>query len=366
MATLTMMGFQTKKENLIHQVPNTNPSNTPAFVFHEDLSISREGWDPLGMAIDENGNIYAVGESDTTMYVFNPQGKEIDKAIFRNGQGPGDFGFMAPVLSSKNELYVFDKANQRLTILDKKWKILKTINMNIDKRDRMLYFDLNSRDDLIYWKSETKRIDNNTERTVSLKQYSMQNNKADIYYEYSTTPLMINDSAVITYFLYPRYGIFKMDGKDNIYYAVSDSYRIDVISPQGRHIRSIDKKSKPRKISNKDTENEMLSVTKQLRTKPKFVIPDLMPALADFFILENDYLLAITYENSIDSLKLKGDLFDDKGNYISSIEVPKYFLWDSCQNLFKKCAIYKKGFFYTIMEDKEGGFALKRYRLDWK
>ena len=76
-------------------------------------------------------------------------------------------------------------------------------------------------------------------------------------------------------------------------------------------------------------------------------------------------ILVITYENPILGLTLKGDLFANDGNYLSSVEVPKYSRWEDWGGLFKKGAMYKHNHFYTVEEDQDGNFKLKRYKVIW-
>ncbi len=231
-----------------------------------------------------------------------------------------------------------------------------------------MFLNLNSQDDLLYWKQEPAMIKNHSAHKCSLTKHSIRQNRSDSYYGYTSLAYSI-DSHIFFLPVYPVYGIFKLDDKDNIYCALSDKYRIDVISPRGRLLRSIERIKSPRKLSDDDTKGYISRLTKVAErggNKPKFIIPDRMPALADLFILDKDYLLTITYENPLDSSTLKGDLFDNDGKYVSSVEVPRYYLWESWKILYKKCAAYKNGFFYAITETGEGEFALKRYRLDWK
>ncbi len=187
--------------------------------------------------------------------------------------------------------------------------------------------------------------------------------------EYQMKP---SNENIIYIYLYPPFGTFKIDIEDFVYYAVSDKYEINVISPQGKFERKIRKAINARKITEKDT-NRIISNNKKALSrfgrKLEFIIPERMPTIADFFIFENKYVLVITYENPLDSMDLRGDLFDNKGNFLSSVDVPKYCQWSYCRVLFKKSSIYKNNYFYTIeySEKKDDDSRIvKRYRVNWK
>ena len=62
--------------------------------FEEDLSITRGGWWPAEVAVDDEENIYVFGEAENFIYKFDSHGNEIFKKVFPKGQGPGDFFFL--------------------------------------------------------------------------------------------------------------------------------------------------------------------------------------------------------------------------------------------------------------------------------
>lgn len=96
------------------------------------------------------------------------------------------------------------------------------------------------------------------------------------------------------------------------------------------------------------------------------IIPNQMPYIADFFILENNYLLVITFENDIDEEFLSGDLFDEKGIFLARVEVPKYYRWFELIGPGGSNALVKNNYFYTIEADQsEENFWVKRYKIIW-
>ncbi len=91
-----------------------------------------------------------------------------------------------------------------------------------------------------------------------------------------------------------------------------------------------------------------------------------MPYIADFFILENEFLLVVTFEGKYNSDSLIGDLFDKDGIYLCKVNVPRFYQLDFLFFAIKNQALYKKGNYYVIQTDEfEENFHVKRYRIEW-
>ena len=143
---------------------------------------------------------------------------------------------------------------------------------------------------------------------------------------------------------------------------MSDKYEITILSPEGILKKMITKTSISRKISQADIDKVAFKST--VYNKTKYVIDENMPYIADFFILDNNYILVITFENDYEDATIAGDIFDNNGNYRGRIDVPKYYWWYSLWNGWKNKAQYKNGYFYTIeTDDAEENFCIKRYKM---
>jgi len=109
-------------EVIINEDKPQNPSLS--LKFEEDLSITKEGWFPVDVAVDDEENLYVFGEYEMFIYKFDAQGKEVFKKVFSKGQGPGEFAFMDPYFSAERKLYLYDKLKHRLTIFDQDFIVL--------------------------------------------------------------------------------------------------------------------------------------------------------------------------------------------------------------------------------------------------
>ena len=168
--------------------------------------------------------------------------------------------------------------------------------------------------------------------------------------------------------LYDTSGMFKLDPDDNVYFAMSDKYEINIVSPQGQSVKKIVKEGQSRKVTKRDIEILTPPTNGASPYKIEYIAPEHVPYIADFFILDNKHLLVITHENDYDEETLAGDLFDEKGVYQTKVNVPKYYGWYRYTEFFgiKKNALYKKSHLYTIESDEnEENFYIKRYKMIW-
>jgi len=340
--------------------------------FTEDLRIDREDWYPGGLEIDNEGNIYIFEVDFGKIYIYDKHGNEVGQKEFKQGRGPGDIYFMDPTFSSDGNLYIFDKKNQRLTVFNREWKILDIRELRKKYKKNFMILRLDSRNCIYSWIHKRNFTEDKYSPRFALIKISPSGKflgeifeYRDLKDEYYFQPSLENIEYI---YLYPPFGTFKLDAENFLYYAVSDKYEINVMSPQGEFVRKIIKTTKTRKITEKDTSRQISQLKKVLSRfgrKLEFFIPVRMPAIADFFVFDNKYILVVTYENPLDSPILKGDLFDNEGNFLSNVDVPRYDGWSYCRVLFKKSAIYEKNYFYTIEYKDEDGRIVKRYRMLW-
>jgi len=345
-----------------------NPSLSLIFV--EDLSIKKEGWWPAEIEVDDEENIYVFGEAEMFIYKFDSQGNEILKKVFPKGEGPGDFYFMDPYFSSDGRLYLFDKLNRRLTILNKNCEILETLKIEesrylfqLDSKGNM-YFFVNK-----YLPEASETVDRAYKKVLT--KFSPSGKILDELFEFDSPSRQgIDREKKIFYWpLYFTCGMYKLDSDDNVYYAMSDKYEINLVSPQGKLFKRIIKKGQSRKVTKRDIEIVTPPEDKTISYKFEYIAPEHVPYIADFFILDNKYILVITHENDYDKNTLAGDLYDEKGIFQNRVEVPKYYEWYMYTSFYgiKKKALYKKNHLYTIETDEsEENLYVKRYKMIWE
>jgi hypothetical protein len=94
----------------------------------ESLVLERAGCDaaclilPVDLAFDA-ATIYVVDAQDCALKLFSKQGR-FRKAVGRKGRGPGEFSFPSGVSALGGRLYVADKLNARIQVLDSSGRYL--------------------------------------------------------------------------------------------------------------------------------------------------------------------------------------------------------------------------------------------------
>jgi len=152
---------------------------------------------------------------------------------------------------------------------------------------------------------------------------------------------------------------FQLNDRGQLYFAMTDLYEIQKYSADGKPLKKIIKKGKTRDLTPEERES---FTSKSPNPRIVYDIPDHMPSIADLFILENDYLLVVTFESVGDTLS--GDVFDNTGRFLTTVKVPEYYRWDILDSPAKTNAVVKGGRFYTIEADEdEDNFYVRRYKL---
>jgi len=185
---------------------------------------------------------------------------------------------------------------------------------------------------MFFWVSKYVPGTKDTRKRI-LTKFSPSGRLLDEIFEYINPPAVYDKSKnKFIHELYSHSGIYKLDSDDYIYYSMSDKYEINVVSPQGKFFKKITKRCQSRKLTKKDIEK-----VARPSSRREYIIPEHMPYIADFFVLDNKYLLVITFENDYDDKTLAGDLFDEDGNFQTRIAVPKYWSWYGLFNAIFPC-----------------------------
>jgi len=130
---------------------------------------------------------------------------------------------------------------------------------------------------------------------------------------------------------------------------------------EGEMFKKIQKKERKRKVKQKE-----IDLYRPVSKTPSFTwnMPDFMPEIVDLFILDNLYLLVITFRTDIDAPFLSGDMFDENGYFVGQVEVPKYNGWHFMSTPSKRRAVMRNNKFYTIVTDEnEEKIWVKRYKI---
>jgi len=342
-------------------------------VFKEELTIGEIEGDENYMfgelvlfSADEEGNIYVTDWDKKRIQKYNSDGKFL-LTIGRKGQGPGEFGNLSPARFDKdNNIYVTDIVNQRISFFDKEGNYLKQIKLPDVFED--LY--VNSRGYFV--SSSSQRLDDETSFgwKMVFGLFDDQFNLVSEFYseEHRTKPPTGRDLASRAKFLarilssiafQPRARHILADD-DFIYFGYPDKYEIDVYSPEGIKVRTIQRKFDPIKLTEKDKEYFVQNIGERfMRGNPedmrketiRFIeYPKYKPAYHSFTLMDNGWLVVVV--EFVENEYTLFDLFDKNGRYIGHFkaEVPAQWLF------------FKNGKAYTVATE-DGYKFVKRYNV---
>jgi len=335
-----------------------SPGGQKTISFKENLSITQNNWFPHRIIVDAQGNIYVLSGRERTFLTFNPTGREVSRREIPKGQGPGEFDNFDPVLSSDGRMYAADWSQRRLTVLGPDFKVVRIEKMRL-YGDAFQMDSKGQRYFLAYQASKARE-----RNLIVLTKCAPSGDILNTINSYEWGPRRRGDGTYEED-LYRTQLKFALDPQDNVVYAFSNKYEVFVISPSGTCIRTLTRDVKPRKVEKEDIDRLLPEST---TTSPyKYLVPDRVPAIAGLFPLKDGHLIVVTFAKTGDRMSLAGDLFDKKGNFLETVQVPKYYQWDFLLAPMKSKALVLNDDFYTIESDAdEETFWVKRYRIEWK
>lgn len=330
-------------------------------LFSEDMRIHHEGWWPQSVLIDSNDRIMVPAYRENRIYVFDQAGHELETLEFPEGQGPGEFSAMEPQLSPNGDLYIYDRRQQRLTIMDIKGRVAKTVMRFGEMR---WVFTLGPHGEYYFWVVHFRPGTKDAQDLV-LSRFDGKGNLVREYESHPYAPVRTDRSGKRIYKLYDSYGIFKLDPAGNLYVAISDKYEIRIYSPEGLPLRNIIKKTQSREPDEKDLNIIQPFFSEFPKDRTVLRPPSKMPEIADILILSDSSLLVVTFDPTKDSRTLSADLFSPEGQYLNRVQIPKYYLWFKAFGPGGSHAVIAGDNFYAIepTDEAENDFLVKRYKI---
>ena len=309
-----------------------------------DQSFSQVGT----FVVDGEGGIFALDFKEQKIKVFDRTGKFL-RLIGKSGQGPGELGMASGIqLMADNTLVVEDATNRRLALFKPSGEFIKNVSMA--NKLELVNILLDGKGNAIG--REMGLVEGNAKMFFEIKKFD-----ADLKPLFTLDkiefPIPIPGSGTKMNIL-EMISAYQFDPSGNIYYGRNANYEIRIYSPEGKHIRTIQKEYDPMKVTQADID-EMLeripNVTPGVNIKEMFSFPEYFPPF-QFFLLDDQGRL---YVRTFTKGKAKGeyeiDVFDAEGKFIAQ------FITKSDLRL------WKAGKAYGIEETDEGYQVIKKYAV---
>jgi hypothetical protein len=359
------------------KTPVPPPGARKRLVFSEELSIGqKEGdentlfGDDVVFNTDEEGNFYVTDWDKKRILKFAPSGKYL-LTIGREGQGPGEFQNLSVArFDSKGDMYVTDIASRRISFFDKTGKYLRQIRIPDVFED--LYINSKGR----YISSHSVQLNSDTGMTWRIDD-GIYDDKFNLLTEFrsqvwdprppadrSATAVAKFTAGILSGMAFQPRSRHILAADDSIHFGHTADYAIDVYSPEGLKLKTIQREYDPVPVTEKDKEYFEAQAARpflsrggisrgeeQIREILKFIeYPKFKPAFQSFGLMENGWLIVLADFTPGESWLF--DLFDKAGRYIGQFKA--HFPAD--YSFF-----FKNGKAYAVETDKDGYKFVKRY-----
>ncbi|MCJ7580071.1 MAG: 6-bladed beta-propeller [Candidatus Aminicenantes bacterium] len=334
--------------------PNPQKGVPSKIRFKEDFTIGA-GDDPdksfsevSSFEVDDDGTIYVLDFKDVKIKIFDKTGKFV--TLFgEKGQGPGEFDMPAGIhFSPDDELVIEDALGRKLVFFDKKGKFIKNlsladklgvVNILMDSKGGFIAREMGFEQNQMFF--EMKKYDREFKPLFTLDKIKFP------------APIPGSGNKMN---LMDVMAVYEFDKEDNIFYGRNLEYEIKVLSPDGKHMRSIQKEFDPVKITEEDKVKmlKLIQSTGVGNIQDLFEFPKNFPPYQFFTLDEEGRLFVKTWEKGKIEDEFAIDVFDIEGRYMEKFETKA------------DIRLWKDGKMYAVVEDDEGFRVIKRYSVFWE
>jgi len=297
------------------------------------------------LTVDDDNNIFALDMKEMNIKVYGPLGNYI-RTIGKKGQGPGELNIPAGILITPDkQLLVLDVLNRRMAFFTLDGEFVKNIsiadktsivNPVMDSEGNIAAMELVIEGQKMFW--YIRKYDKDLKPLFDVNKVEFKN------------PL----EGKMNPFEFIQLTVF--DKKGNLYFGDAKGYVIKIFDPDGKHIRTIEKKYDPTKITKEDIE-QMLEAIPNIagaNLKDRLEFPKNYPAYESFSLDEEGRLFVRSYKKGKEEDVYFLDVFGVDGKYISTLATKA------------SPRVWKDGKMYSIEENDDGIKVVKCYSVSWK
>jgi hypothetical protein len=298
--------------------------------------------------VDGAGGVFALDFKEQKIKVYDKNGKFL-RLIGKPGQGPGELGMASGIqFMDDGTLVVEDATNRRLALFKPSGEFIKNIstsgmmalvNILLDGKGNALGRELGMAEGNAKMFFEIKKFD------PSLKPlFTLDKIEFPIPVPGSGTKINILDMI----------SAYQFDPAGNIYYGRNSDYEIKVYSPEGKHVRTIQKEYDRVKVTQADIDDMLERVPNTvpgINVREMYSFPEYFPPFQTFLLDNEGRLFVRTFTKGKAKGEYEIDVFDPEGRYIAQF-VTKSDL-----------RLSKAGKAYGVEETDEGYQVIKRYSV---
>ena len=363
LVAFSMLGIGCQKEKatwtgkieIVNEITNVLNPIKPKFenralFLDEELSIGEDKERPEyifsgigGLAVDEQGNIYAIDSREAVVRVFDHQGMYV-RTIGRKGQGPGETQYPVFVQATpQGELAVYDYSVARMLFysLDGNYLRQKTTPRPV------LPIGLDSQGGLIALYILAPPPINGK---LILKLDRDYGSEQELAREEKGKERRFDIGRPTCY--------AALSSSDMIIWGDSNQYDLHILNPDGKLVMRITKEFNPLNITSEEENEYRLKYAEPLKAGMTISFRAKWPAFSWFFVDDEGHIFVKTYERAgAGANSFYYDVFNKDGVYESKVVIPV--------NLDRN-SLWKNGKVYTIERDENGLPLIKRHRVTWR
>lgn len=345
----------TGKIEIVNGVTNVSNPFKPKFenrvlILDEELSIGEDKGPPEyifsgigGLAVDEQGNIYAIDSREAVVRVFNQQGMYV-RTIGRKGQGPGETQYPVFVqATTQGELAVYDYsvAHMLFYSLDGTYLRQKTTPRPV------MPIGLDSLGGLV---AQYILAPPPLGGKLILKLERDYGSEQELAREEMGKERGFDIGRPTCY--------AALSSSDMIIWGDSNQYALHILNLAGELAMIITKEYNPLNVTREEENEYRQKYAEPLKAGMTISFRSKWPAFSGLFVDDEGHIFVKTYERAgAGANTFHYDVFNKDGVYESKVVIPV--------NLDRN-SVWKNGRIYTIVKDESGLPLIKRHRVTWR
>jgi hypothetical protein len=363
LVAFSMLGIGCQKEKatwtgkieIVNGITNVSNPFKPKFenralFLDEELSIGEDKGRPEyifsgigGLAVDEQGNIYAIDSREAVVRVFDHQGMYV-RTIGRKGQGPGETQYPVFVQATpQGELAVYDYSVARMLFysLDGTYLRQKTTPRPL------LPIGLDSRGGLV---AQYILAPPPLGGKLVLKLDRDYGSEQELAREEMGKERRFDIGRPTCY--------ATLSSSDMIIWGDSNQYDLHLLNLDGELAMKITKEYNPLNITSEEENEYRQKYAEPLKAGMTISFRGKWPAFSGLFVDEEGHIFVKTYERAgAGANSFYYDVFNKDGVYESKVVIPV--------NLDRN-SVWKNGRVYSVEKDENGLPLIKRHRVTWR